>query len=368
MAINRKVRVGIIGCGNISGAYFKGCANFDILDVVACADINMAAAETKAEAYGVRACRVDDILADSTIDLIINLTVPLAHADVTCLILESGKHAYCEKPLAVHRADGQRVLALAEEKDLRLGCAPDTFLGGGIQTCRKLIDDGWIGQPIAATAFMMGHGPEDWHPNPDFFYKIGGGPMLDMGPYYLTALINLLGPVKRLCGSAQKSFPERVIGNRQNRYGETIPVDVPTHVSGVLDFASGAVGTMVISFDIWGSQLPRLEIYGSTGTLVVPDPNTFGGPVLLLQAHSRDWNKIPLTHSSEVGRGIGVADLASAILTGRAHRVNGHLAYHVLDLMHTFFDSSNSGKHILIESTCEQPAPLPLGLMAGQLD
>lgn len=368
MATVKPVRVGLIGAGNIAPAYFRGAAEFEILDVVAIADINMKAAEARAEEFGVEAVTVEALLDNPDVEIIVNLTVPKVHAEVNMRILEAGKHAYCEKPFAVERADGQKVLAMAAEKNLRVGCAPDTFLGGGIQTCRKLIDDGWIGRPVAASAFMMGHGPENWHPNPDFFYKVGGGPMFDMGPYYLTALVNLMGPVKRVTGSAQISFSQRVIGNRKQRYGETIDVEIPTHVTGTLDFESGAVGTLIMSFDVWGTQAPRIEIYGSEGTLSVPDPNTFRGPVYLRQAGSKEFVEVPLTHSAEVGRSIGVADMAYAIRSGRPHRASGELAYHVLDLMHSFGDASSSEKHVHPESTCTQPAALPLGLMAGRLD
>ena len=197
-----KVKVGIIGCGNIFSAYAKGLRVFDILELAACADIDMARARAKAEEFNVpRACTVDELLADPAIEIVVNLTVPKTHAEVSLQIIEAGKHVYSEKPLAVTREDGGRILAAAKARGLLVGCAPDTFLGGGLQTCRKLIDDGWIGRPVAATAFMAGHGVEAWHPNPFFYYQKGGGPVFDMGPYYLTALINLLGPARRVTGA-----------------------------------------------------------------------------------------------------------------------------------------------------------------------
>ncbi len=360
-------KVGIIGCGNISNAYFKGCAAFDILEVVACADIDLDRAKAKGEEQGVKGMSVEELLAHPDIDIVINLTIPAAHAEVSLQALEAGKNVHAEKPFALTREDGQKVLALAKEKDLLVGCAPDTFLGGGLQTCRKLIDDGWIGQPVAATAFMLGHGPEAWHPNPDFFYKVGGGPMFDMGPYYLTALVHLLGPVKRVTGSARISFPERV-ATSEALFGHRIEVEIPTHVTGILDFASGAVGTLITSFDVWSHNLPRIEIYGSEGSLSVPDPNTFHGPVRVRRAGEKDWSDIPLTHSDQVGRGIGVADMAYALQNGRPNRASGQLAYHVLDLMHAFHDASSTGRHVKMKSTVKRPAPLPLGLLAGQLD
>jgi predicted dehydrogenase len=364
-------KVGIIGCGNIVNQYFKGCAAFDILEVVACTDIDMARARAKAEEYGVRAVTIDDLLADPAIDIVINLTIPVAHAEVSLAAIAAGKSIQSEKPLALTREDGQKILAAARDKGVLVGCAPDTFLGGGLQTSRKLIDDGWIGRPVAATAFMLGHGPEAWHPNPDFFYKVGGGPMFDMGPYYLTALVHLLGPVVRLTGSAQISFPERYATSSQlppESYGHAIEVEIPTHVTGVLDFASGAVGTLITSFDVWAHNLPRIEIYGSEGSLSVPDPNRFDGPVLVQRAGEKEWAEVPLTHSAEVGRGIGVADMAYALRSGRPHRASGDLAYHVLDLMHAVHDASHSGQHVTLNSTVERPAPLPLGLMPGTLD
>ncbi|MCL6559353.1 MAG: Gfo/Idh/MocA family oxidoreductase [Firmicutes bacterium] len=249
-----------------------------------------------------------------------------------------------------------------------VGCAPDTFLGGGLQTCRKLIDDGWIGTPVAATAFMTCHGHESWHPDPEFYYQVGGGPMLDMGSYYLTALVTMLGPVSRVTGLARASFPERIITS-QPKYGKIIKVEVPTHVTGVMEFKSGALATIITSFDIWAARLPYIEIYGSEGTLGVPDPNTFSGPVYIRRKDRDDWMEVPLTHGYvENSRGIGVADMALALCTGRKQRASMELAYHVLEIMHAIHDASREGRHIVIESSCERPEPLPMGLAAGELD
>lgn len=363
-----KVNVGIIGCGNIFSQYINGCRKFEILDVVAATDIDFAKAESVCQTFDVpTAASPEAMLADPNIDLVINLTIPAAHAAVSLAALAAGKHVYSEKPLAITREDGKAILDSARERGLLVGCAPDTFLGGGVQTCRKLIDDGVIGTPVAATAFMMSHGPESWHPNPEFYYKVGGGPMFDMGPYYLTALINLLGPVRRVAGSARISFAER-IATSEARNGERIAVDVPTHVAGVLDFVNGPVATLVTSFDVWGNNVPRIEIYGSEGTLSVPDPNTFSGPVLVRTSAEKEFREVPLTHSADVGRGIGVADMAYAIRYGRPHRASGELAYHVLDIMHAFHDSSAQGQHINTETPLQQPAPLPLDLPVGVLD
>lgn len=362
-----KVNVGIVGCGNIFPAYMKGCRAFHILDVVACADLNPDFAQQRAQEFGIRALPVDALVTAPDIQIVVNLTPPKAHVEVNLAAIAAGKHVHTEKPLAVTREDGQKTLAAAKERGVRVGAAPDTFLGGGLQTCRKLIDDGWIGAPVAAVAFMTGHGPESWHPNPAFFYQRGGGPMFDMGPYYLTALVHLLGPAQRVTGTARVSFAERV-ATTAVRFGEHIPVEVPTHVAGVIDFVSGAVGTIITSFDVWDANLPRIEIYGSEGSLSVPDPNAHGGPVRVSRFETRAWMEVPLTHSAEVGRGIGVADMAYAITSGRPHRCSGEMAYHVLDLMHAFHDASEAGKHIQVESTCAQPAPLPLGLLPGTLD
>jgi predicted dehydrogenase len=283
--------------------------------------------------------------------------------------LKAGKHVHGEKPLATCLEDARKVVETARKQKLRLGSAPDTFLGAGLQTCRKLIDDGWIGRPVAATAFMMGGGPEGWHPNPEFFYQIGGGPMLDMGPYYLTALVNLLGPVKRVTGSTAISFPVRTI-TCPAKYGQTVKVETPTHLAGVMDFANGAVGTIITSFDVnGGPHLPCIEIYGSEGSMQVPDPNGFGGEIMVHRAGAKDWQAIPHSHSyADNSRGIGVADMAAAIAAKRPHRANGDLAYHVLDVMLALQDASESGRHVEIKSACERPAPLPLGLRVGEMD
>jgi predicted dehydrogenase len=363
--MTQTTNVGIVGCGNISGIYLEAGKKWDILNIVACADIDLARAQAQAAKYGVpKSGGVVELLADPGIDIVINLTVPAAHAEVALAALAAGKSVYNEKPLALDREQAKQMLDMAREKGLRVGCAPDTFLGGGLQTCRKLIDDGVIGEPIGASAFMMSHGPEGWHPNPEFFYQPGAGPMFDMGPYYLTALTTLLGPVSRVTGSTRVSFPERVIGSEPLR-GQVIKVNTPTHIIGVLDFTAGAIATIVTSFDVWSSELPRMEIYGSKGTLSLPDPNTFGGPVRVRLAGEQSWNDVPIAHGyTENSRGLGVADMADAIRTGRMHRANGELAYHVLDLMHTIHDASREGRHIDMTSSCARPEPLPQGWTA----
>lgn len=360
----RPVKVGVIGCGTISGIYLEMAKRLRILEVLACADLSLERAQARAlEFEAPRACSVEALLADPEIELVINLTIPAAHAEITLAALEAGKCVYSEKPLATNRSDAHRILDLARERGLLVGCAPDTFLGGGLQTCRKLIDDGWIGEPVAAVACMTSHGPERWHPDPDFFYQRGAGPMLDMGPYYLTALVSLMGPIRRVTGSARITFPERTITSKP-RYGETIAVHTSTHIAGVLDFARGAVGTIITSFDVWASTMPRIEIYGTHGSLSVPDPNTFDGPVRVRRAGAKEWSEAPLTHGFiENSRGIGVAEMGYALRSGRSHRARGELAYHVLDVMLAVEEASEQGKHVEISSACDRPAPLPLGVL-----
>ncbi|MCY3022506.1 MAG: Gfo/Idh/MocA family oxidoreductase [Planctomycetota bacterium] len=365
----KRTKIGVIGCGNISGIYCKAGQRFHNLEIVACADLDAARAKAKAEEFKIpNACSVSELLQNPDIEIVLNLTIPKAHAQVTLAALEAGKHAYTEKPLAVTREDGHEILRLAERRKLRVGSAPDTFLGAGLQTCRKLIDDGWIGEPIGATAFFMSHGPEDWHPDPEFVYQPGAGPLFDMGPYYLTALIGLIGPVRRVSGSARVTFPERMITS-QPKYGTMMKVNTPTYLAGVLDFANGAIGTLVTTFDVWSAEVPRIEIYGTAGSLSVPDPNSFGGPVRVRRAKADHWAELPLLFPyAENSRGLGVADMASALRSGRPNRASGEMAYHVLDIMHAVLDASQTGRHVQLSSTCMKPAALPLGLRDGEVD
>ncbi|MBD1383604.1 Gfo/Idh/MocA family protein [Metabacillus arenae] len=358
------LNVGIIGCGNISPIYFEAGKKFDVLNIVACADLNHEAAKQRAEEYNIpKACSVDELLSDPNIDLVINLTIPKAHADIHIRALEAGKHSYGEKPLAIDLKDAQKIQSIAKEKGLLVGAAPDTFLGAGIQTCRKLIDDGWIGEPVSANAFMMYHGPEIFHPNPDFLYQFGAGPMFDMGPYYLTALINLIGPVKKVSGFTRKTFEERIITGKQN-YGRTFPVETPTHVSGIMEFDKGAIGTIITSFDVWGTKLPNIEIHGSLGSIIVPDPNHFGGTVYVKRHNYSEFVEVPLTHGFDTNsRGLGVVDMANAIINGQEHRANAEMSYHVLEIMHGFYLSSESNTHYELNSTCKKPEPFPMNFL-----
>jgi predicted dehydrogenase len=363
-----KTKVGIIGCGAISGAYLGQCPKFEILEIAACADLLPERAQAKAAEYSIaKACTVDELLADPSIDIVINLTIPKAHYTVAMAAVAAGKSVWNEKPLTITRAEGQALLDAAAAKGVLVGCAPDTFMGAGIQTCRKLIDDGVIGQPIGASAFMMCHGHESWHPDPEFYYKVGGGPMFDMGPYYLTALVTLMGPVARVSGSARATFPTRTITS-QPKHGTVITVDVPTHVAGVLDFASGAIGTIVTSFDVWAASMPPIEIYGTEGSMRVPDPNGTGGPAMIRKPGDSDWQNVELTHPyASISRSTGVADMAYALRSGRPHRASGALAFHVLDIMHAVHDASREGQAVQLAG-CAQPAPLRADLPEGVLD
>jgi predicted dehydrogenase len=356
-----RVKVGVIGCGNISGIYLQNGSRFGHMEIVACADMVIERAQAKATEYGIAAYSVDELLAHPDIEIVINLTIPAAHGEIALKALAAGKHIYNEKPLAIQRANAQAMLALAREKNLRVGGAPDTFLGAGLQTCRKLIDDGAIGTPIAATAFMISHGPESWHPDPEFFYKVGAGPVFDMAPYYLTALTTLVGRVNAVTAATRVSFPERLITS-QPKYGQRIKVDVPTHVSASLELDTGGgvcLATMIMTFDVWAAQLPRIEIYGSEGTLSVPDPNTFGGPVSLFRPDTREWEEVELIVGyPQNSRGLGVADMARAIRGGGAHRADGDLTYHVLDAMHALHESGEQGVRVTLSSGVSRPAPL----------
>ncbi len=349
------VTIGVVGCGNISDIYLTNLTTAPGVTVVACADLVLERAQTQAATYGVpRACMVDELLADPDIELVLNLTIPAAHADVALRAVAAGKSVYNEKPLAIDRADAQRLLALATERGVHVGGAPDTFLGAGLQTCRRLIDDGAIGTPVAFTAAMLSRGMEMWHPDPTFFYKPGAGPLFDMGPYYLTALVSLLGPVARVSAGARASFPTRRVTSSPGPERD-IPVETPTHVAAVLELASGPIGTLVTTFDVWSDRGDILEIAGSDATLRLPDPNTFGGPVALL-GPDHIWADQPLDPGpAENSRGLGVTDLAQAICSGGPARAGGELAYHVLDVMHAILESAETGHRIDVGSRVERP-------------
>ena len=360
------MKVGLIGCGDISPQYLRNLPAYPGVEVAACSDLIADKARSRAEEFGVPIiCTTEELLAIPDIGIVVNLTQPADHAGVSLAAIAAGKHVYSEKPLAVANADGDAIQREARKAGVIVGCAPDTFLGAGIQACRKLIDDGRIGRPVAAMASFQNHGHEHWHPDPAFYYEVGAGPMFDMGPYYLTALISLLGPVKRVSGAHGRAFDNRLVTS-EPLDGRSIDVKVSTHVAGTLDFESGVIGTIVTSFDVWASEVPRLEIYGTEGTLSVPDPNTFGGPVRV-QRGRREWEEVPLEHP-EGGRGIGVADMADALRNGRRSRVDAAMANHVLDIMHAVHESSDTDRHVALKTTCDRPEPIPPGLPLGRFE
>ena len=372
----KPVAIGIIGAGVISEVYLRNLSTrFPQAKAVAIADLLTERAQARADQFGIKSYSVDEILEADDVDLILNLTIPAAHGDIALKAIAAGKSVFNEKPLAITREQGKEMLVAAKAKGVRVGGAPDTFLGGGLQTCRQLIDAGAIGTPVAAAGLMLGHGMESWHPDPYFFFQPGAGPLFDIGPYYLTALTSILGPVKRVSAFGRASFPERIVGSGPKQ-GERIPVNTPTHIVGSLEFASGVLGTLTQSFDVWETNASTLVIYGTSGTMRLPDPNTFGGPIQILDRSNRalpptgevkfgrrdddkDWEEAPLTFdNTDNSRGLGVADLALGLQTGKPHRASGEMAYHVLDIMLSLLESAESNGHVTIESTMERPAPI----------
>jgi predicted dehydrogenase len=362
------VTVGLVGCGNISAAYLRAAADFPDIRVSCCADADPEAARRRAGEFGLRVTTVGELLGDPEVEVVLNLTTPQAHVPVALAAIRHGKHVHVEKPLGTSTAEARPLLEEAAASGLRVGCAPDTFLGGAHQTARRLVDQGAIGTPLSGTAFMLNHGHEHWHPDPAFYYAAGGGPMFDMGPYYLTNLVNLLGPVARVQGTATTGFAERIVGSGP-KTGEVISVATPTHLAGVMQFASGAVVSLATSFDVWQHRHGHMEIYGTEGSLVVPDPNRFGGTVSLARRRE-PWVDVPLSHGFSDGnfRILGLVDMARAIRGGRPHRCDGALGIHVLEIMEAFGRSSDTGRAIEIDSRCGRPAPLPERFVPGEFD
>jgi len=366
-----KTKIGFVGVGNISGIYFENITKrFRDLEIAGICDLIPEKAEKAAKKYGISKIYKDmhELFADPEVDIVLNITRPYEHFDVSLAALNAGKHVYCEKPLGVSIEEGKILTALAKEKGLYLGGAPDTFLGAGIQTCRALVDEGAIGSIVGAAAFMICHGHETWHPDPEFYYKRGGGPMFDMGPYYLTALVNLLGPVQSVSGMTGISFPQRTITSEPLN-GTVIDVDVPTYVTGLLQFTSGAIGTIFTTFDVHYDHGARLEVYGSEGTLQVPDPNGFGGPVELLKGGARSYKKQKLRYTYEGNsRALGLADMASAIASKRAARCNSDMTNHVLEIMCALHIAAAEKRQITLETTFERCPLMAKGLPMGKLD
>jgi len=364
------IRIAMIGVGAISGIYLRNITEtFKELELIGVCDLIRERAEKAQAEYNVPKLyeKMEDAFADPDVDIILNLTRPYEHYDVTKSALLAGKHVYSEKPLGADWAEGQELFQLAEKKGLRLGGAPDTFLGSGIQTCRRLIDDGYIGEPMGAAAFMICHGHETWHPDPAFYYQRGGGPMMDMGPYYVTALINLLGKVSGVTGAVRTPFAERIITSEPH-FGERVQVDVPTSIAGMLHFESGALGTIFTTFDVHYMGQARLEIYGTKGTLFCPDPNTFGGPVKLLRPEGGEAKEFPLLYDyTENSRALGLADMAKAMTTGRDIRADGQQIYHVLEILTAFEKSSQSKAYLPLTSSYERREAMRNEAMRGYL-
>ena len=362
----KSLKVGVIGCGMISDWYFKAAKRFKQLDIIACGDLNQELAEKQGREYDIPVWNPEEIYGSKEVQLIINLTPPKVHYYVMKRALEAGKHAYSEKPLGVDLTQAKELLDIAKAKGLYVGCAPDTFMGGGPQTMRKLLDDGWIGKVFAGTAMFMSRGPEKWKHAPPF-YDVGAGPLLDIGPYFVTQLINLLGPAVAVTAVVTKGADFREGGD------ETVPhiypVNVPTHQAGIIEFACGAQITLIGSYEVYKTSHPYIELYGTNGSLQMHHPNYFGGSVQVFQPGYEDWREVPPSHIYNTdARSVGVADMITAIVEKRTARASGELAYHALEIMLSLEKSSKLQKRILLESTCKRPAPMPLGLSDGKVE
>ncbi|MBQ9788579.1 MAG: Gfo/Idh/MocA family oxidoreductase [Lentisphaeria bacterium] len=354
------MKVGLVGCGNISQIYLQNAATmFRNIEIIKCADLKKDAAQKCAEKWGIEAVSIDNLLADKEIEIVLNLTTPQSHVEIDLAALQFSKHVYAEKPFAIDMESAAKVIKLAEEKKLRVGSAPDTFLGSAHQTCRKMIDSNLIGKVMSGVAFMMCPGHESWHPSPGFYYLQGGGPLFDMGPYYITALVNMLGKVKRVCAINNRAT------NLRQGYGvnenKTFPVEVDTHVSAILEFENSAVVNLICSFDVQKhSNYREIELYGTEGSLHVPDPNNFGGEIRFFKKGlTKNWadaqDSLPYNTNS---RALGLADMIDAIENNREHRCNGKIAYHVLEVMCGIIESGKCGRSIDIQSSCSRPEVL----------
>jgi predicted dehydrogenase len=343
--------IGVVGCGNISDIYLKNITTkFRNLKLIGVCDLDQEKARAQAEKYGTKTMDYDGLLANPEVDIVLNITNPINHKSVSDQAIRAGKHVYLEKPLALTRSDGKELLDLAREKGVFLGGAPDTFLGAGIQTCKSLIQEGWIGDVIGCHGFMTCHGHESWHPDPEFYYAKGGGPLFDMGPYYLTAMVKLIGSITQVTAMTKKSFAQRTITSPK-KHGKVIPVEVPTHVLGLLEFDNGAIGHLTTSFDVWAAEVPRIELFGTKGTLCVPDPNTFGGPVRLMTQYDSEFKSIPLRFPyAENSRGLGLSEMADAIDQGRVPEAGGDLTYHVLEVMESLHQAWETKSFLEIPS------------------
>lgn len=355
------LRVGIVGVGNISGQYLDALPRLPNLRLAAVADLDADRAAAVAGRQGVPALAVPELIASAEVDVVLNLTTPAAHVAVGTAVLEAGHHLYAEKPLGLSVAEAGPMLALAKARGLGVGSAPDTVLGTGVQTARRLLDDGAVGEPVTASVAWGSPGHEAWHPAPYFFYAPGGGPLLDMGPYYLTSLVTLLGPVQRVAGTSRRSTRPRTVGSGPDA-GRPVPVATDTTMTALLEHRDGATSAVSLSYDRWASRQPLFEVYGSAGTLSVPDPNHFAGQVELWTPQTREWRPAEVAGGyADAARGYGLADMAHALSTGRPHRASGELALHVLEVVDAVGRSSRD--HVVVELTTsvERPAPVPLG-------
>jgi len=366
----KTTKIGVVGCGAIVDIYMENLTKvFTNVEVIGVCDLIPERAERVKKVYNIPTIYKDmhELFADDKVEIVLNLTRPNEHFDVNMAAIASGKHIYAEKPLGATLDEGKRTIEAANIRGVKIGGAPDTFLGAGLQTCRKLIDDGFIGRPIGATAFMVGRGHESWHPDPAFYYQFGGGPMLDMGPYYITALVNLLGAVKSVSGLTGSAFETRRITS-QPHYGEIVKVETPTHITGSMLFENGAIATIITSFDVYAHNLPILEVYGTEGTLSVPDPNTFGGPIKLYRPEKGEFLELPITFDyAENSRGLGLADMAKAISEEKEARASSNLTFHVLEVMTAFEESTKTGKHVSMSTSPNRPEPMERGNLPGVL-
>ena len=351
------VGVGIIGAGVISNTYIENLTGFADTEVVAIGDLYPDVARSRAEEHGIpTAGDVSAVLENPDVELVVNLTIPVAHAQVAGQAIAAGKHVWNEKPLTLDRASGQSLLEAADAAGLRIGCAPDTFLGTALQTSRRLLEEGAVGTPLSALVLMQGPGPESWHPNPAFLFQEGAGPLFDIGPYYLTALAQFFGAVRSVAAIGSKSREKRTIGSGP-KAGEEFEVTVPSQHAALVAYESGQSATMIYSFD---SAVKRtlLEVTGTEGTMLVPDPNRFAGEVMVQRPDDEDWQSVAVTEELS-SRGTGALDMARALREGRPHRATGALAYHVLDTMISVAESAVSGQFVEVESSVAKPELLP---------
>jgi len=368
--------IGLIGCGNIAETYFKSQNYFNNINFIACADINQRSADSCAKQNNIKSMSVDDLLNDDEIDVILNLTIPQAHYEISERALSAGKHVYSEKPMAIKLSDGKKIIELANKKKLYFGNAPDTFLGGGGQLSRKLIDEESIGDILTGNFIFAFSGVQTFHPNPESWFQVGGGPVIDMGPYFFTALVNLLGPAKNIRARGVKFSSNRTIETGP-KAGKEFSVDIPTSFMMDIEFHNGSIVQGFLSFDVQNHARNHMELYGSKGTIVVPDPNMFGGPVLISKELGSEWKELSvesmylgktniINHSGRSNeapkqsnyRGIGLSEMIYAIENNKPHRCSGELAFHVLDIIDTVIHAAKKNQEVEIKSTCKKPEPM----------